>query len=358
MKRTIAEKFAQQEALAPYLEELRALGLQAKLVAKKQAANHGATRPPDAWIRLKGPLGAQDWAAELKTRVEPAAHGPLLHQLRALRADHERVLLLTKHVPPPLAKKLRAQNFDFVDAAGNACIHDKGLLVWVTGQRHKQPDAGARRALHTAGLKLLCVILQGCEPATYRDLAARADIALGGVGWILRELRMRGWIRTTKRGKFEVRDPGAMLREWEEGYAHTLRPKLFLRTCRTKPGADLTKLAERVEKEGLAEQVELGGELGAALLTRRLRPARAALHVRGVEPDEIMRRLELLPDRDGNVDLLMAFGVARPHPDRGNDEPRVADPLLVRAELLLQPDDRLIEVAETVRTRHIEPRWK
>ncbi|MBL8861736.1 MAG: hypothetical protein JNK02_06955 [Planctomycetes bacterium] len=342
--------------LEPQLETLRGLGLKARTLVPAQKRRAGRDlRPVDAWIRLEGPFGALDWAVEHKTRVDPAAIGALQHRIRDLEKQEGRAILFTQYAAPGVADRLRELDIRFVDAAGNAFLQEEGLFVWVRGRRPELAPAGTRRALHTAGIKLLFVLLQGVGEAwTQRTLAARAGIALGGVGGALRELEQRGWIRMKTQGAVELLDPAAMLAHWDEGYLQTLRPKLFLRTCRRRPGTELDALADGIVAAGLTGRVHVGGELGAALLTRGLRPTRAALHIDGPDPNDVMRRLGLLPDREGDVDLLRAFG-AEPGEERG-DRTHTADPLLVRAELLTQPDDRLIEVAERLRIDFIEAR--
>ncbi|MCY2961764.1 MAG: type IV toxin-antitoxin system AbiEi family antitoxin [Planctomycetota bacterium] len=342
--------------LEPQLETLRGLGLKARTFTPAPRRRAGRDlRAVHAWLRLEGPFGALDWPVEHKTRVEPAAIGALQHRIRDLEKQEGRAILFTPYAAPAVADRLRQLDIRFVDAAGNAFLQEEGLFVWVRGQRPEAAPPGTRRALHAAGIKLLFVLLRGVgEACTQRALAARAGIALGGVGGALRELEQRGWIRVKTQGAVELLEPAAMLAHWDDGYLQTLRPKLFLRTCRRRPGTELDALADGIVEAGLSGQVRIGGELGAALLTRGLRPTRAALHIDGLDPNDVMRRLGLLPDREGDVDLLRAFG-AEPGDERG-DGARTADPLLVRAELLTQPDDRLIEVAERLRTKFIEAR--
>ncbi|MCK4303806.1 MAG: hypothetical protein KAY24_06175 [Candidatus Eisenbacteria sp.] len=52
----------------------------------------------------------------------------------------------------------------------------------------------------------------------------------------------------------------------------------------------------------------LGGETGAALLTRGFRPARAVIHMGAGDAPAMARDLGLIPDPRGNVTLLKTFG--------------------------------------------------
>lgn len=341
--------------LITYLEAMAKNGVEA-VPLRLQPNIAGGAEWPDAWIRLRGTWGEADWACELKRRIERGTMGPIIHRMKRLRDQTHRAILLTEHVTPPIAEELRREGVAFADAAGNAFLQDKGLYVWVTNRPPRQDTKGERRGLHAAGMKLLFVLLrQRAHDGNLRELAGDAGIALGGVAGILQELKRRAWIRKRRDG-VELVEPDAMLERWDEGYAEILRPKLFLKTCRRKPGTDLEDLTVRVGGEDWRERVLIGGELGAALLTLNLRPQTATLHLDATDAPEVMRKLDLIPDPQGDVFLVQTFGrTNRATPDRPG--PVLADPLLIRGELLLRPDDRLQEVAEMVRAYQLAPRW-
>lgn len=312
---------------------------------------------PDAWLRFEGDWGRATYACEAKRHVTHATLGAVANQMRRLAAPNAQPLLLTEYVPPELGTELRKRQIEFVDTAGNAHLHAEGLRVWTLG--HKPAVRRARRghAFHLAGLRVLYQVLRAPKDTlalTQRELAARAGIALGGVGAILDDLQNQGWI-TTHADKREVFDLRRAQMRFEEGYAERLRERLQPLTCRQRPETTLPDLAALVRKNYRNGEVLLGGELGAAELTQQLRPEAATLHVRDVELRDVMRALDLLPDPEGNVTLLPALDLLKT--ETGN--PRgIADPLLLRAEILLHPDDRLHEIAEVLQTRYVEPRWR
>ncbi|MBI5362631.1 MAG: hypothetical protein HZA53_05595 [Planctomycetes bacterium] len=352
MPRIPPKPLLEHTPLAPYLDALGALGVEADtwLVKERDGA--------DATIRVHGPRGTVEWACERRARLDRATLGALLQRMHEMRGRFQRTLLLTEHVTPPIADELRAHGIAFVDQAGNAFLRDEGLYIWVTRRPRKRTAPITRRALHAAGLKLVFVLLrQQAHVRTLREFAAEAGIALGGVARILRELERRGWTRKLRDG-VELHDPEAMLKRWEEGYAETLRPKLFLGACRRRPGTTLEDLPRAIANTRAPQKIAIGGELGAALLTGRLQPTTAALHLDGLEPIEVMRELQLLPDPHGDVFLLRAWGRPPREGAKGPTDAAFADPLLVHGELLLHPDDRLRDVARVVKAEHITPRWK
>lgn len=344
-------------AMDAYVQALNRLGIDATEAKRPNGAREGD--PFVGWLRLKGAWGTGDWVVEEKARVDRATLGPVIDQMKRLQKTWKRAILMTYHVTPPIAEDLRREGVPFVDAAGNAFLQDKCFYVLVTHHRPKPQEERVRQGIHAAGLKLLFVLLQNRRvPATHREIADRAGVALGGVGRILRDLEQREWIRETGPDRFELQNPAAMLQRWDEGYAETLRPKLFMRTCRRKPGTDLTEPARVAREPQWKDRILVGGELGATLLTDHLRPTTVTLHVADEDPREMMRRFGLLPDDQGDVVLMRNFGRTPGYDNPKVGWPNLADPLLVHAELLAHADDRLRETAEIVRRDYIEPRWQ
>lgn len=306
----------------------------------------------DGVVRVRSPASQTTYDIVTKGRLRPAMLGTLIAQLASLQArDPSRPLLLvTEHASPTIIDRLVAASVQFIDAAGNAYLTGPGLYVYCRGQ--ERPDAGVRSAesLTTAKLEVLFVLLQdkSLRNADYREVAAAAGVSLGTVSNATKALRARGYVTggESRRLAFD-----AALAAWELHYADLLRAK-FLRGRFTCRDFGLQDLPDRL-RDGLADAgaFALGGELGASLLTGYLRPASAAVYAQ-LDPRQFIRHLRVVPADDGEIALYAPITprVATPGPDR------IADPILIRAELLASGGDRQREVADLILRDHILPR--
>jgi hypothetical protein len=135
------------------------------------------------------------------------------------------------------------------------------------------------RAFQPTGLRVLFVLL--CMPElvnrSYREIAALAGVAHGTVGWVMPELPRLGFVTEIK-GKRRLINPQALLQQWVEAYARTLRPRLILGRYRSET-LDWTQTLDAT-KYGLV----LGGEPAAQILTGHLRPGTASFYGTRPEP--------------------------------------------------------------------------
>jgi len=302
-------------------------------------------------LRLKSAWGTALFHVELQPKLTESALPALTH-----RRHHEsdrRLLLVTSYVPPVLAERLQEGRIEFLDAVGNAYL-DRPVCLFVSGRKPPPKSIHPNRALRPSGLRLLYVLLR--DPAflgkTQRELAGAAGIALGSVPIILQDLREHGYLRRTGAGGEVLANPRELLFRWELGYADLLRPKLFTRTCRLAgPGAPVDDLLPRL---GQRRTALLGGELGAAMLTKHLRAETATLHITE-DAKTIMSSLKLIPEPHGNITLLRAFGTENASND-GSKEFHLADPLLIHAEVVQMSGDRIQEIGKILLDQHILPR--
>ena len=317
---------------------------QVRVELLRQETGVGA-RKADGVLKLGGKWGTQNRHFEVKPLLTTQTLPHIRKQLKTRAYRGVLPILLTRYVNPKMAIRLREDELEFVDAAGNMFIHGRGIFLWVTGNRGPRTRPRPTRAFTTTGLKLTFVLLKDQEAANwpYRKLCEAAGVALGNVGWVLGDLEAQGILKRIGPKRRAIRDVNQLREKWETGYAERLRHKLYQGTFGLGKAGPIEELANRVRDAELENRVYIGGDLGAAHLTGVTRPATAAIHT-DLGRADLTRGLRIVPERAGNITVFDTFGTMNAGPRA--DGLALADPLLVRAELLVHGDDRLDEMAD------------
>jgi len=266
--------------------------------------------------------------------------------------DQERrhpTLLVAPFITREVAERCRQLHLPFIDTAGNAYLEGRGLFIYVVGQpRPAERREGNFRALNPAGLQIAFAL--ACRPAllqtTYREIAARAGVALGTVDPVLKDLEARGYVRFQKGLDRKLLDPQHMIEEWVTHYPVTLRPKLNPQRFHADP--------ERLHQTDLVQQnAYWGGEPGADKLTQYLKPARFTIYAR--EPiARLVAAARMRADVTGNIEVLDAFW----NFEADQDFPDVVPPMLAYADLLATHDGRNAEAARMIYEQRIAPAFR
>lgn len=315
-------------------------------------ARHSDEYEVDAVIRLHIPGGKQlRYIVETKYRLNQAAvlARARTQMLRATRGNLGEALLVTRHLTAAQLDTCRNQlRMQVLDTAGNAYLEREGLYVLIRGQRPDRTDPIERSANAgtTAWLRIVYVLLTGPEhrKTTYRELAAAAGVALGGVGPVLRDLEHRKLMIADGRERLIV-EPERLLNEWVTAYPTRLRPKL--RPVRLR--------AEHHEwwKGRLPHGARWSGEVAADRLSHYLKPQQATIYVQPETRSAVMSQLVaqhgLRADPAGDVEVLDSPIASQP-PTSPAD---IVHPLLVYADLIATLNPRNIEVAEIIRATHL-----
>lgn len=257
-------------------------------------------------------------------------------------------LLVAPYITREVGQRCRQLHLPFIDTAGNAYFERPGLLVYVIGNnKPAELRQDHFRALNPTGLQIAFALV--CQPTlvqtTYREIAARAGVALGSVGPVMKDLETRGYLRFQREPKRKLLDPKRMIEEWVIHYPVTLRPKLNPRRFR----AD----TERLQQADLLHQnAYWGGEPAAEKLTRYLKPAYFTIYAR--EPiAKLIAAGRMRADPIGNVEILDTFW----NFDPDNDFPDVVPPILAYADLLATRDGRDVEAARMIYEQRIAPEF-
>jgi hypothetical protein len=335
-----AEETGQQQVLADALaafEETTGLHV---AVLRTEGAVPGGVADAEVRIGEGAPV-----LVECKRTVTRANLGAVVGQIRRFGRP---AVLVTRHVNQALAERLRELDVPFIDAAGNAYLRTPELLIFVTGRKPERNAPGQLpvRAFRHIGLKAIFALLCRADlvAAPYRTIAGQADVALGTVNAVMKDLERLGFLRVTKAQGRRIDRKAELQTLWVEAYLRDLRPRLNPRRYRVGDGAWW--------KGGtpLPPDLFLGGEPAAALLTEHLAPEVATIYDGGGFA-ALARRLMPNKDDHGNLEVLQRFWPFEP-PEVLPGWP-LAPPLLVYADLLGTADARNLETAEIVREKFL-----
>lgn len=332
------------------IEAARGLGLDAQPEHAKP--KRGATQA-DAVVRLGRGGKRQKYVAEVRRLLRPANLGAALHQLdRQAEAHALPGLLVADYINPDMAETLRMQGREFLDTAGNAYIQQPHVLVWATGRKQvlktQAPQVG--RAFQPTGLQVLFALL--CHPEwvnlPYRELAARAGVAHGTVGWVMPDLQRQGFVADLngKRGTRRLFDGERLLALWADAYARQLRPRTLLGRYYVPALAGWQTWP--IDKY----DAQWGGEPAGALLTNYLTPGELTIYADKL-PGPLAARYRFTKEADVGHKAVVEVRHRFWHfPEDAAAGPCVP-PVLAYADLLATGDARCIETAKRLYESHV-----
>jgi hypothetical protein len=330
-------------------------------IDKEQA--HDQDPRHDALIILKKDGTEYQYSVEIKTRINNQILGAIIDRMRRLPQDG---LIITDYVNPNIAEKLKDMNVPFIDTAGNAYVKEPGLYVFIKGNKpgRIQNLNVARQAMLTitprlfpptiltaeprgqafqpAGLKVVFALLNNPEivNAPYREIAKTADVALGTVGWVIRNLKEQRFLIENGKDKGRKRfrtlmDKTSLLDKWVEAYNEKLRPTLVVGRYDTAQDRWWDNID--INNYGAC----WGGEVAAARITGYLKPQVGTIYVDEM-PAQLLMGFRMQYDPHGNAEILKKFW---------NEEinrkirPDIAPLIVVYADLLATGDARNLETA-------------
>jgi len=312
----------------------------------------------DAVVRLG--KGKKKFTVEIKKWAQQANLGALVNQIKQLPGTG---LLVADYINPKMADKLRKQEVQFIDTAGNAFIDQAPVFIFVKGNReegnHYTPIQGdAKRAFEPKGLMVTYAFL--CNPelmnTPYREIAEHTGVAIGTVTQVVKALKAGGFIHEDDCKKRQFIDYRKLLNRWVEVWPEKLKPKYFV--------------GEFVAEDfHWWEQVDLtkyggcwGGETAAAKYTAYFNPQVTTIYMRERGITKLLQdaRLRKVTDPHGDIaGIVLIYAPFWPQQiEMGKAldvmlEPDLVHPILVYADLIATADPRNREVANKIYDDHI-----
>lgn len=316
--------------------------------------------PFDGKITLKTDTESFQYLLEIKANPKPET----IRHLMVLRdTDKESknipILVVADYLTPNLAAKLREAEINYLDTTGNLFLkRAPTLYMQIEGKKPSSPVAGVKtRLFQPSGLALLFELLT--EPQSinysYRRLAEEAGVALGTVGWVMRDLKNNHFLEPTGKDQLRLVNTKDLTEQWVQGYAHTLRPKIFV--------GQYGSLAPHLEDvvSSLAnytahnnEKWALTGGFAADQLLHHYRGQKLTIYVSDWWSIAAVRDLPIVPASAGEITVLKAFSPIVFNKVPSPSKHPIAHPLLIYAELLYQGMDRDMETARMLYAEYIE----
>lgn len=264
-------------------------------------------------------------------------------------SNGQNCLLISQYIPKPLKQQLKNNKHNYLEVAGNCYIQTDHLFIYINDQKVTETRLPTEGKLwKPAGLKFLFTILQKPEllNCPYRLMAEKAGVALGNVGGFLDEFKKEGYLKDGVKLNNKVlflEDKENLILRWAEAFRATLKPKLLIGTFRFINIVDTDNW-----KNINTVDFKWGGENAGALLTNFLQPQKFTIYTKESRA-KLMKTLKLVPDPNGNVDVLERFWIEEPE-----DLSATVLPLLAYAELITSFDSRNRETAERIRSKYLD----
>ena len=262
--------------------------------------------------------------------------------IQRLNLLHGKGVLVTRYVTPPLAEELRGMDIQFLDMVGNVFFNDLPLYMFIRGNKPAEPRRAApvNRAFRPAGLQVIFALLcnPGMENLPFREIARIAMVALGTVGWVMKDLKEMGHLVDMGQRGRRLTNKAHLLERWISAYPEQLRPK-------QTAGRFVVEDSDWWKKINIrAFQSYWGGEIAAAMLTQYLKPQTATIYVSG-SPAPLIVQNKMKKHANGPIEVMATFWNFAVTQTRFGD---LVPPLLIYADLLASGDPRNIETAQLI----------
>jgi len=265
-------------------------------------------------------------------------HLPLIFKLAK---NYAPLIVIADHIFPKIKEELRNHNIAYLEVNGNIWLKFDKTLLWIDANKTLPEEKGKiNRAFTKTGLKVVFDFLRDetLINAPYREIAQRAEIALGNINYIVNGLKEKGFLLKMNKDDYKLTNKKELLNNWMTKYAEKLKPELEIGTFRFLKDGDFLNWKNLPIKTG---KTWWGGEPAGDLYTNYLKPAVLTLYTIETR-NELIKHYRLIPDPKGNIKVYKKFWTY----DEIND--KAVPPLLAYADLMNTGDHRCIETAQKI----------
>jgi len=335
-----------EKILLPALNRLKEItGIEARILdipnKKDEAVN--------AVIEIS--KGQQSYILEVdvKTELRTAALSNILNRQKATDG---KIMMVSRYIPTPMKDELKANKINYIEISGNCYIETGGIYIYVSDQKSLPSKTIEEAKLWApSGMKFLFAVLM--EPdllnSSYRNIAYTAGVALGNVGNFIYEMKRDGHVIIGTRNKQQIlflEDRTMLIDKWADIYRPVLRPKQLVGKFRFSKKEDRENWHSHTAPD---LGIYWGAETAGAILTKYLSPEVYTIYS-NEDRFELMRKMRIVPDQNGEVELLRPFWNEEVFGTNDDTVP----PLLAYAELISSFDSRNRETAMRIKEKYVK----
>jgi len=130
-------------------------------------------------------------------------------------------LLICDYISDEEGARLRESKINYLDNVGNAYLDIPPVYVLIQGKKPKDSFAldRADKLFTETGLKVILALLANKDllNANYRKIADHANVSMGTIGWVLRELKHQGYTGY-RDGQVAWKNRGMLVKKWVDEY--------------------------------------------------------------------------------------------------------------------------------------------
>lgn len=272
----------------------------------------------------------------------------IARDLKILQGE-EKMLIVAEKIAQETKNILRERGIDYLDVHGNCSIKTDDatgkLFFRIEGRKNKEyQKEKLPRPFAKAGLKVTYRFLQHPEliNATYREIAAKAGVALGNIKHIIDGLVEQNFVQRKNKNIYAIINYDELLDTWVRAYGEKLRPALEVGTFRFLNNMDQLRWKDvQLDKNKTC----WGGEPAADLWTNYLRPEIITVYTTETR-NELIRNYKFIPDPNGPIKAYRKFWA-------GDEAEEKTDTILTYADLILTKDGRCLETANMIYDKFI-----
>ena len=228
----------------------------------------------------------------------------VIEQITAAAGSKNKILI-SDYINDEAGLRLREAKVNYLDKAGNAYLDVAPIYVFIQGKVPKELpilDKTARLFTET-GLKVIFALLAKSSllNASYREIADQANVSMGTIGWVLRELKDQRYSVEMSR-KREWKNKARLIKKWTEEYPN-LREKNQLGVYYVKhrdwwQSVDLEKY-----------DAVFGGEIAALSYLDNVTPRNGIIYVGKHKQGGLIRDLGLREASASNNDDMVTLEI-------------------------------------------------